>query len=148
MLREYRSLKRVTWPMKGSYVLLIELPEEQTITIGSLKAVHFSRGYYAYVGSAMSGFKSRLSHHLQPKKRPHWHIDYLLSEASISSIVLCPTKQRTECTIAQALRSQLDYIPGFGASDCPCSSHLFYATDRAGLKSSIMAAIELLATSP
>lgn len=134
--------------MKGSYVLLIELPEEQTITIGSLKAVHFSRGYYAYVGSAMSEFKSRLSHHLQPKKRPHWHIDYLLSEASISSIVLCPTKQRTECTIAQALRSQLDYIPGFGASDCPCSSHLFYATDRAGLKSSIMAAIELLATSP
>jgi len=130
--------------MKGSYVLLIELPEEQTITIGSLKAVHFSRGYYAYVGSAMSGFKSRLSHYLQPKKSPHWHIDYLLSKASISSIVLCPAKQRAECTIAQALRCQLDYISGFGTSDCQCPSHLFFATDKAKLKSSIMAIIKLL----
>ena len=147
MLREYSSLKRITWLMKGSYILFIELPEDQTITVGSLKAIHFSRGYYAYVGSAMNGFKSRLSHHLQPKKRPHWHIDYLLSEVSISAIVLCPTKQKIECTIAQSLRSQLCGIAGFGASDCLCSSHLFFAADNARLKSSIMAAIEPLASS-
>ena len=38
--------------MKGSYILLIKLPEEQTVTIGSLQALHFPGGYYAYVGSA------------------------------------------------------------------------------------------------
>jgi len=59
--------------VKGSYVLLIQLPEEQTITIGSLKAIHLPGGYYAYVGSAMSGLKSRLSYHLKGSKNPHWH---------------------------------------------------------------------------
>ena len=132
--------------MKGSYVLLIELPKEQTMAIGSQKAVHFSHGHYAYVGSAMSGFQSRLSHHLQPNKRPHWHIDYLLAKTAISSIVLCPSSHRTECAIAQALRYQLDYIPGFGASDCQCPSHLFFATNGAKLKSSIMASIKRLTT--
>jgi len=130
--------------MKGTYILLIELPEEQTIAIGSLETVHFPHGHYAYVGSAMNGFKSRLNHHFQPNKRPHWHIDYLLSKAAISGIVLCPAKQRIECTIAQALRCQLDYIPGFGAGDCQCPSHLFLATDRTKLKSSIMVNIKPL----
>jgi Uri superfamily endonuclease len=58
--------------VKGSYILLIGLSEKQTITIGSLKTVNFSGGYYAYVGSAMGGIKSRLSHHLKGSKKPHW----------------------------------------------------------------------------
>jgi len=116
--------------MKGSYVLLIELPEEQTITTGSLKAVYFPGGYYAYVGSAMGGFKSRLNRHLRSNKKPHWHIDYLLEKASISEIIFCETNDRVECTIAQALNSQFDSIPGFGSSDCKCRSHLFFATDK------------------
>ena len=41
--------------MKGSYVLLVGLPEEQTIAVGGLRDVRFLRGYYAYVGSAMGG---------------------------------------------------------------------------------------------
>jgi len=69
--------------VKGSYVLLIKLSEERTITIGSLHACFFSCGYYAYVGSAMGGFKSRLSRHLKENKRPRWHIDYFLQKASI-----------------------------------------------------------------
>ena len=75
--------------MAGSYILLIKLPEEKTISTGSLKSVHFHRGYYAYVGSAMGGFKARLNHHLKGNKKPHWHIDYLLQEASITGIILC-----------------------------------------------------------
>jgi len=90
-------------PVKGSYVLLIELPEEQTITTGSLETLRFPRGYYAYVGSAMGGLKSRLSHHLQGNRKPHWHIDYLLQKASINSVTVCETEHRVECTIAQAL---------------------------------------------
>jgi len=128
--------------VKGSYVLLIELPEEQTITIGSLKAIYFPRGYYAYVGSAMGGFKSRLNRHLKSNKKPHWHIDYLLEKASISEIILCETKDRAECTVAQVLSHQFDSIPGFGSSDCKCCSHLFFAAFK--MKSTIMAALNSL----
>ena len=128
--------------MKGSYVLLIELPEEQTIATGSLKAIYFPGGYYAYVGSAMGGFKSRLNRHLKSNKKPHWHIDYLLEKASISEIILCETNDRAECTIAQALSRQFGSIPGFGSSDCKCRSHLFFATDK--MKPTITATLSSL----
>jgi len=85
--------------VKGSYVLLIELPAEQTITTGSLKALHFPGGYYAYVGSAMGGVQSRLSRHFEGNKKSHWHIDYLLQKASISDVIVCEAKDRIECTI-------------------------------------------------
>ncbi len=128
--------------MKGSYVILIQLSEEQTITTGGLKAIYFPRGYYAYVGSAMGGFKSRLNRHFKRNKKPHWHIDYLLEKASISSIILCETNNRVECTIAQALNGQFDSIPGFGSSDCKCRSHLFFTTDK--MKPTIMATLSSL----
>jgi Uri superfamily endonuclease len=132
--------------VKGSYVLLIQLTKEQTITTGSLKATYFSRGYYAYVGSAMGGFKSRLNRHLKSDKKPHWHIDYLLEKATISEIVLCETKDRTECAITQALSCQFDSIPGFGSSDCKCRSHLFFTTDK--MKPTIMATLNSLSLQP
>ena len=132
--------------MKGSYILLIALPEQQIITIGSLKAVHFPRGYYAYVGSAMGGLKSRLSHHLKENKGPRWHIDYLLQKASIDEIILCETEGKVECTIAQALSHQFDSIPGFGSSDCQCKSHLFFSANE--MKSTIMAILNSLNMQP
>ena len=125
--------------MKGSYVLLIQLSKEQTITTGRLKAAYFLRGYYAYVGSALGGFKSRLNRHLKSDKKPHWHIDYLLEKASISEIILCETEDRVECAIAQALSCRFESIPGFGSSDCKCRSHLFFAADK--MKPTIMAAL-------
>jgi len=134
--------------MKGSYVLLIQLPEAHTITIGSLKAIHFPGGYYAYVGSAMGGVKSRLSHHLKRSKKPRWHIDYLLQKAPITGIITCETEDRVECTIAQALKAKFDSIPGFGSSDCNCPSHLFFATEESKLKSTIMAILDSLGTQP
>ncbi len=134
--------------IKGSYILLIELPEEQTITIGSLKAIYFPRGYYAYIGSAMGKFKSRLSYHLKSNKKPHWHIDYLLEKASITDIILCETEERIECTIAQAVNGQFDSIPGFGSSDCKCNSHLFFATDGNQMKSRVMATLDSLGMEP
>ena len=131
--------------MKGSYILLIKLAEEQTITIGSRQNIHFRSGYYAYVGSAMGGFKSRLSRHLQQNKKPHWHIDYLLQKASINSIIQCETEDRIECIIAQALSHRLDSVPGFGSSDCKCRSHLFFAADERQMKATIKTTLESLA---
>jgi len=106
--------------VKGSYILLIALPEQQTITIGSLKA----------------------------NKRPHWHIDYFLEKASIDEIILCQTEGKAECTIAQALSHQFDCIPGFGSSDCQCKSHLFFATEEAQMKSNIMAILSSVGMPP
>jgi len=91
--------------MKGSYVLLIKLPNEQAIEIGSLNTIRFAAGNYAYVGSALSGLESRLSHHLKGSNRPHWHIDYLLKRTSLSGIILCQTGERAECTVAEAISS-------------------------------------------
>lgn len=133
---------------KGIYILLIELPMEQTITVGSLKSILFLRGYYAYVGSALAGFKSRLNHHLKGSGRPRWHIDYLLPTASISSIILFETSARVECTIAQALSRQFDSIPGFGSSDCRCRSHLFFTTEEKQLKLAVMSNIDMLNIRP
>ena len=130
--------------MKGSYILLIQLPEEQMIKAGSVPDNYFPSGYYAYVGSAMGGPKSRLNRHLKKDKRPHWHIDYLLQKAHISVIILCQTNKRAECTIAQALSHQFDSIPGSGSSDCKCRSHLFFSADKNRMKSAIMATLNSL----
>jgi Uri superfamily endonuclease len=132
---------------RGSYVILIKLPEEQTITIGSLNDICFSGGFYAYVGSAMGGIKSRLGYHLKRGKKRHWHIDYLLEEATIVGISICETKDRSECAIARVLSSQFDSISGFGSSDCRCRSHLFFDTDEGRLRGGIKAAIASLALS-
>lgn len=133
---------------RGSYVLLIELPEVQTVTVGRRKAIRFLPGYYAYVGSALGGFKSRLNHHLKGSQRPRWHIDYLLPLASISSIILFETRDRVECTIAQTLSRRFDSIPGFGTSDCKCHSHIFFTTEARQMKSAVMANIDHLDIRP
>jgi Uri superfamily endonuclease len=133
---------------KGSYVLLMELPEEQTITVGSLSDVRFSAGFYAYVGSAMGGIKSRLGYHLRRGKKRHWHIDYLLEKATIVDIDIGETRDRSECALARALSSQFDSIPGFGSSDCRCRSHLFFDTDEGRIRAGIKAAIASLSVLP
>ena len=134
--------------MKGSYILLIRLPEEQVIAIGSRQNIHFPGGYYAYVGSALGGFKSRLNRYLEGSKKPHWHIDYLLLKASINSIILCEAEDRFECAIAQALSHKFDSIPGFGSSDCKCKSHLLFCANEGQMKSTILATLDRLAMQP
>ena len=134
--------------MKGSYILLVKLPEEQVIPTGGLHDVHFRDGYYAYVGSAMNGIESRLRHHLRGNKKPHWHIDYLLQRASIVDIGICETGDRAECKIARELESQFDSIPAFGSSDCCCKSHLFFAAEERQMKEVIRATLGLLAIPP
>jgi Uri superfamily endonuclease len=129
---------------KGSYILLMTLPEGSTIKVGSLADAPFSRGCYAYVGSAMGGFASRLKRHCQKGKKPRWHIDYLLERANISDIILCQTEERVECAIAQALSQRVSSIPGFGSSDCKCRSHLFFTANENQMKSSILATLNSL----
>ena len=113
---------------RGSYILLMRLPEGKTITAGRLRPTIFPAGHYAYVGSALGGFRSRLNRHLRTEKKLHWHIDYLLQHASLNAIIICETEERAECAIAKTLAQQFESVPGFGASDCHCESHLFFTT--------------------
>jgi len=112
--------------VKGSYVLILSISESLPISVGRLGEPYFSNGFYAYVGSALGGYKSRLKHHLLQGRKPHWHIDYLLQKATIRDIIICTSTERTECRIADVLRGEFESISGFGASDCKCRSHLFY----------------------
>ena len=127
--------------MKGSYLLLVRLATEKDILIGKLGYIHFPKASYAYVGSAMNGFKARLAHHLKEEKRPHWHIDYLLNEADVLEIISHPSKQREECVLAQALAKGLQSIPGFGSSDCKCNSHLYFGDTEDRIKEKLIPAI-------
>ena len=111
---------------KGIYMILAEL-EEETITVGSLGEIHFKKGYYIYAGSAARNLKSRVTRHLRKRKKKRWHIDFLLSSAVKVKDFPIYTEKDLECSLAEDLKDLADErVPGFGCSDCRCSSHLFY----------------------
>lgn len=127
--------------MKGSYILLVKLANSRNISTGKLGYISFPRGFYAYIGSAMKGLEARLARHLRKEKKLHWHIDYLLKEANIRDIILCPGGQKAECSLAQILAKEFQSIPGFGSSDCKCKSHLYFGNEK-DLKVKVMEAVD------
>lgn len=99
--------------------------------MGALGNLNFSPGFYIYVGSAFGpgGLRARLSHHLNPPEKKHWHIDYLRQQADIVDIWFTHDPVRREHEWAKEFEALPEIIipfPGFGASDCKCNSHLFY----------------------
>lgn len=131
-----------TGKAKGSYILLAELASRKDIFIGRLGSVSFPQASYAYVGSAMNGFRARLVRHLREEKKLHWHIDYFLKEAEIKEIILCQAEERIECSLAQALAGEFQLIPGFGSSDCKCQSHLYFARGKDRLKAMVVEGVK------
>jgi len=112
--------------MKGSYILVIELKKERTIQVGKLGKIHFKKGIYAYVGSALNGLETRINRHIRKTKKKHWHIDYLLDFAEVVDVYCKENETKEECKIAKKLEEDFVSIPGFGCSDCRCKSHLFF----------------------
>jgi len=122
--------------MKGTYILEINIPEEQNISIGSLGIITFKKGNYYYVGSAMGNSGSatlinRVKRHasLPEEKALRWHIDYLLENENsfLTKIYMVPSSHKLECQLAQELLNiSDDYIKNFGSSDCKCVSHLLF----------------------
>ena len=57
----------------------------------------------------------------------HWHIDYLLSEKSVSveAVYVRLSDEKIECEIAGKVSHYGLGVKGFGCSDCRCNSHLF-----------------------
>ena len=137
---------------RGTYTLLVELPGEATVTVGALGTVPFRAGWYAYTGSAMGtvGFARVDRHRAVAAGRNdvrHWHLDYLLGEtgARIDAVVTTAGRD-VECAVSRAIAG--DPVPGFGASDCECSSHLRYGDTRSALVGSIRDAHDSAQSAP
>ena len=116
---------------QGTYILILNLPVVTRIRTGALGTLRFSKGIYAYVGSAFGpgGLRARLRHHLLLPAEPRWHIDYLRGHADIREIRFTTDRHRVECEWADVLAElsgSSQPAPGFGASDCHCLTHLFY----------------------
>lgn len=115
--------------MRGTYVLFIHVPYNSVLNIGELGKLSLKAGYYAYVGSALSGLKKRVGRHLKREKTLHWHIDYLLTRAQVVDVVQAQSETRKECEIARDLIKYFPCVQDFGSSDCNCRSHLFFDPD-------------------
>lgn len=125
--------------MKGTYVLIIENSKDAEIEIGKIGCIEFKKGFYAYVGSALSGLERRIDRHLRAlgdNKELHWHIDYFLAGpvVEVKGVLFAETADRKECEIATNMSMDLASITNFGCSDCTCKSHLFYSTSLLRLK--------------
>jgi len=114
---------------KGIYCLLFS-NGPCTVNVGALGPIMFRKGFHVYVGSALGpGGLARVARHIRCAsvglEKPRWHIDYLLiSDAFILESVYCfHTEERLECRLASLIPGRP--VPGFGCSDCHCTSHLF-----------------------
>ena len=123
----------------GTYVLLLQLPVDEQLTIGKLGTIAFPAGWYAYVGSAFGsgGLVGRLKYHLKSVEKPHWHIDYLRRHARLVEIWLSPSTERCEedwVDLMLAIPGATIVVDGFGASDTDKDRHLIYFDIRPSLE--------------
>ncbi|MFW6457796.1 MAG: GIY-YIG nuclease family protein [Halodesulfurarchaeum sp.] len=128
----------------GTYTILLELPRRRSVTFGAAGERTLDPGYYAYTGSAFGpGGLSRVQRHrellLGKRDTRHWHIDSLLGLESTEWVDAwrSPHLDR-ECSIAQSLVGTV--VEGIGATDCSCSGHLVYHSQKTPLAESIAAA--------
>ncbi|MEZ0394793.1 MAG: DUF123 domain-containing protein [Desulfurococcaceae archaeon] len=106
---------------RGAYVLVVEVLEDVVVEARS-RRFRVPRGAYAYVGSAMGpgGLAARLSRHFGARRRPFWHIDYLLASGRarpVGAFVVESEERGLEGAIALAMASGLECVEGFGSSD-------------------------------
>ena len=113
---------------KGSYLLVLENPQDVRLTIGKLGRIHFPQGWYVYIGSAMNSLDTRLNRHQRARKKLFWHIDYLAATAmTVRKVYPIRRSDRIEAELAHAIGAISNgAIPHFGASDAHENSHLFY----------------------
>lgn len=112
---------------RGSYLISLQLAEPAKVTVGALGTIDFVAGWYVYAGSAQRGLSTRMARHLRKRRKArHWHLDYLTPHATGMEAWAVASERNLECDLATALRAIGGReVPGFGSSDCSCSSHLF-----------------------
>jgi Uri superfamily endonuclease len=141
--------------LPGTYALILNLAAPAQLTIGKLGVFDFPAGEYVYMGSAHGpgGLRARLRHHLRPVQRPHWHIDYLRTQAVVSGGVYVVQEEIAggsiplECDWSQALLTLPGAsVPaaGLGASDCSrgCATHLMHFSQAGDVVEQLRAVTE------
>ena len=104
------------------------------ITVGKKGQVNLEKGLYVYVGSGRGSnggaeLINRVIRHLRLKKKPHWHIDYILNSplVKIKKVCLIPSTLISECDLVEKILSLKGTRPilGLGSTDCKrnCPSH-------------------------
>jgi sugar fermentation stimulation protein A len=119
----------------GAYLLVLGLHAPARILVGSLGAIDFPRGTYAYSGGALTSLQARVARHFSTEKKVHWHIDHLRSKADPVEALVLRSEEDLECMINEMVASldgALPFAPGFGCSDCRCKTHL-HRLDRRSL---------------
>lgn len=112
----------------GLYIALFYLAKKQEIGVGKLGRFRFAEGVYFYVGSAQRNMSARLDRHGRKEKLLRWHIDYLSVRAEMLGAITIAGPRELECQLAKKFGRMFELaVPGFGASDCRCGGHLFYA---------------------
>jgi sugar fermentation stimulation protein A len=111
----------------GDYFVVLELPEDCTLSIGSLGTCSFRRGFYVYIGSGRRNLSKRLERHQRKRKRMKWHIDYLRDVCKVTALVPVRTSDDLEHEMARDVAGIAQWdVSGFGCTDCiRDGSHLF-----------------------
>lgn len=115
----------------GTYVLVLQSMVCRQIEIGRLGTMQVEAGYYLYVGSAFGpgGVKARVAHHMRIATRPRWHIDYLRQVCQLKAVWYGYDEVHREhewVGVFESMSRVSVAMKGFGASDHPGQSHLFY----------------------
>ncbi len=66
---------------RGGYVLILRMERDRLLPFGRDRRSFFPKGFYLYVGSAMTNLTARIERHMRLRKRLHWHIDWLRAAA-------------------------------------------------------------------
>ena len=117
-------------PEPGTYLLALAAAGPVTVTVGRLGRLTSAATRFLYVGSAHGpgGLRARVARHLRGGGRRHWHIDYLRPHVTPYAVwyVVDPVRHEHAWAAALAALPGLAIpLPGFGSSDCRCSTHLF-----------------------
>jgi len=108
------------------YILMMYIPDDTRISVGSLGEIDLVAGTYAYTGSSKSGLHIRAFRHLGIPEKKRWHIDHITSIAVEKSVWKKAYSPKEECKTAEVLEEMYPGPGGFGSSDCKCRTHLFY----------------------
>ena len=125
----------------GSYTLVVALAADASLSVGALGDHDLPAGAYAYTGSALgTGGFSRVDRHRRTARGDHdvrhWHVDYLLGHPdSRFGGVVTTRGADVECAVNRTIDA--DPVPGLGASDCDCGTHLLFAPERDRLETEV-----------
>lgn len=134
---------------RGAYLLCFRLARPVRTVVGGLGETAFPAGHYVYVGSAMKNLSARVARHTRRRKRLHWHIDYLLQDATDITPVPIRSSKRLETSLVDSVSVVLESGPaGFGASDSDKLTHLFYSESYPLHRKDILAIIEQFRLQP